>query len=87
VRVILTNPRWEKRLLRFLELSGVERVGTYKDEAWARRMDDWIVWEAREEVMTLGAADLPFSVSFSFFPLCTTCKGDSCPEDMRTAQR
>jgi hypothetical protein len=77
-------------LLRFLELSGVERVvadGTYKDEAWARRMDDWIVWEPREEVMRSGAADLPFSVSFSFFPLCTTCKGDSYPEDMRTAQR
>jgi hypothetical protein len=54
VRVILTNPRWERRLLRFLELSGVERVvadGTYEDEAWARRMDDWIVWEGREEVV------------------------------------
>jgi hypothetical protein len=41
--------RWEKRLLRFLELSGVGRVvtdGSDEDEAWARRMDSWIVWEA-----------------------------------------
>jgi hypothetical protein len=54
VRVLLANPRWEKRLLRFLELSGVGRAiadGTDKDEAWAQRMDDWIVWEVREETV------------------------------------
>jgi hypothetical protein len=54
VRVLLANPRWERRLLRFLELSGVGRVvadGTDEDEAWARRMDDWIAWEGREEVV------------------------------------
>jgi hypothetical protein len=54
VRVLLANPRWEERLLRFLELSGVGRVvasGTDEDEAWARRMDDWIVWEVREEAV------------------------------------
>jgi len=26
IRVLLNNPRWERRLLRFLELSGVGRV-------------------------------------------------------------
>jgi hypothetical protein len=44
----LANPRWEKRLLRFLELSGAGRMvanGEDEEEAWARRMDEWIVWE------------------------------------------
>jgi hypothetical protein len=52
--VLLANPRWKKRLLRFLELSGVGRVdadGTDEDEAWARKMDNWIVWEVREEAV------------------------------------
>jgi hypothetical protein len=26
--------------------------GTDEDEAWARRMDNWIVWEAEEERAT-----------------------------------
>jgi hypothetical protein len=49
VHVLLANPRWEKWLLRFLELSGVGRIvadGTDDEEAWARKMDDW---EAGEE--------------------------------------
>jgi hypothetical protein len=48
LRVLLANPRWEKRLLRFPELSGAGRVvanGEDEEEAWARRMDEWIVWE------------------------------------------
>jgi hypothetical protein len=48
LRVLLANPRWEKRLLRFLELSGAGRIvanGEDEEEAWARRMDEWIVWE------------------------------------------
>jgi hypothetical protein len=48
IRVLLSNPRWESRLLRFLELSGVGRRvegGEDEDEAYAARMDDWIVWE------------------------------------------
>jgi hypothetical protein len=49
VHVLLANSRWEKWLLRFLELSGVGRIvadGTDDEEAWARKMDDW---EAGEE--------------------------------------
>jgi len=45
IRVLLSNPRWEKRLLRFLELSGIERVvadGTDEGDARARRMDGWM---------------------------------------------
>jgi hypothetical protein len=40
VRVLLGNPRWEKRLLRFLELPGVGRVvanGTDEGEAGPER--------------------------------------------------
>ena len=52
IRTLLSNPRWEKRLLRFLELSGVRRMvegGEDEDEAHAARMDRWVVWEAEEE--------------------------------------
>jgi len=53
IRVSLNNPRWERRLLRFLELPGVGRVvedGTDVEEARAARLDGWIVWEAEERV-------------------------------------
>jgi len=43
-RVLLSNPRWETQLLRFLELSGVGRVmenGVDVEEAQASRMDKW----------------------------------------------
>jgi hypothetical protein len=48
LRVLLANPRCEKRLLRFLELSGAGRIvasGEDEEEAWAQRMNEWIVWE------------------------------------------
>jgi hypothetical protein len=48
VRVLLSNPRWERRLLRSLELSGVGRVmddGVDEEEARAGKMDRWIPWE------------------------------------------
>jgi len=50
-RVLLANPRWERRLVRFLELSGVGRTvadGTDEDGAHAARMDEWITWETEE---------------------------------------
>jgi len=52
VRVLLNNPRWERRLIRFLELSGVGRVVEKVDveQVWAERMDRWIAWEAEERV-------------------------------------
>jgi hypothetical protein len=52
VRVLLSSPRWESRLLRFLELFGVGRFvegGVDEYLAHAARMDDWVVWEAEEE--------------------------------------
>jgi len=51
VRVLLANPRWGRRFLKFLEPSGVGRMmanGTGEDEAWAAAMDEWIVWEAED---------------------------------------
>jgi ribonuclease HI len=52
IRALLSDPRWESRLLRFLELSGVGRYvegGVDEDQAHPERMDEWIVWEAEEE--------------------------------------
>jgi len=46
VRVLLSNPRWERRLLSFLELSGIGRTmadGIDEDGAQAIAMDEWIV--------------------------------------------
>jgi hypothetical protein len=63
----LANPRWERRLVKFLELSGVGRVvadGTDEDGARAARMDEWVVWETVERT-ALGAKDnLIFSLRF-----------------------
>ena len=51
-RVLLNNPPWERRLLRFLELSGVGRLveGEDAEETQAAKMDRWITWEAEERV-------------------------------------
>jgi hypothetical protein len=52
IRVLLANPRWGSRLLRFLELSGVGGFvedGVDEDEAHAARMDDRVIWEAENE--------------------------------------
>jgi hypothetical protein len=51
VRVLLSSPRWERWLLRFLELSGVGRVmddGVDEEVARAARLDGWIIWEAED---------------------------------------
>ena len=59
VRVLLANPRWGKRFLRFPELSGVGRTmadGTNEDQARAEKMDEWIVWEGEEEAARGRAA-------------------------------
>jgi len=51
IRILLNNPRWERRLLRFLELSGVGRLveGEDVEETRAARLDGWIAWEAEEK--------------------------------------
>jgi hypothetical protein len=57
VRVLLANSRWERRLVKFLELSGVGRVmadGTDEDGAYAARMDEWVAWETVEGAAPRG---------------------------------
>jgi len=40
VRVLLANPKWERRFVCFLELSGVGRTMADEDGARATRMDE-----------------------------------------------
>jgi hypothetical protein len=57
VRVLLANTRWERRFVKFLELSGVGRVvtdGTDEDGARAAKMDEWVVWETVERAAPRG---------------------------------
>jgi hypothetical protein len=57
VRVLLANPRWERCLVKFVELSGVGRVmadRTDEDGAYAARMDEWVAWEAVEGAAPRG---------------------------------
>jgi len=57
VRVLLAKPRWERRLLKFLELSGAGRVmddAVDEDAARAERLDGWIVWETEERAEREG---------------------------------
>jgi len=48
--VLLGDPRWEARLLRFIELSGIGRVVGEVDveEEWAVRLDGWVTEERGE---------------------------------------
>jgi len=55
--MLLANPRWERRFVRFLELSGVGRImadGTDEDGARAAKMDEWVVWESGENIAPRG---------------------------------
>jgi len=52
VRVLLANPRWQRRFVRFLELTEVGRTvadGTDEDGARAARVDEWVAWETKTE--------------------------------------
>jgi hypothetical protein len=59
VRVLLADPRWERRFVKFLELCGVGRAmadGTDEDGAHAARMDEWVAWEMVEGAAPRGEA-------------------------------
>jgi hypothetical protein len=63
VRVLLVNPRWEWRLVKFLELSGVGRWmadGTDEDGAYAARMDEWVARETVEGTAPRGEGQFGF---------------------------
>jgi hypothetical protein len=73
VWVLLANPRWERRFVKFLELSGVGEVmadGTDEDGARAAKMDEWVVWEAEEGIAPPAKAKLFFPFSSYFIYLC-----------------
>jgi hypothetical protein len=51
--MLLASPRWEKRLLHFLELSGVGRImenGEDDEEVRAAGRDGWIIWEDKADM-------------------------------------
>jgi hypothetical protein len=54
VRVLLANPRWERRFVKFLELSGVGRVMADGTDEDAAKMDEWVVWDAVERTAPRG---------------------------------
>jgi hypothetical protein len=92
-RRLLADPRWEKRFVHFLELSGVGRTladGVDEESAYAARMDTWIVWETEETRKWRGqppGVTASFSsrfllVCFSFFLFVG---GSPAPDDLRTA--
>ena len=63
VRALLSNPRWERRLLIFLERSGVGRVvagGRDPDAAWANKRDRWVIWEGSRDPGNLVLIFLSF---------------------------
>jgi hypothetical protein len=56
-RVLLANPRCERRFVQFLELSGVGRVmadGTDEDGTHAAKIDEWVAWETMEGTAPRG---------------------------------
>ena len=56
-RVLLANPRWERRFIRFVESFSVGRTmldGTNEDGARAAKVDEWVVWETTERIAPRG---------------------------------
>jgi len=82
--VLLANPRWERRFVRFLELSGTGRTvadGIDEDGARAARMDERMIWETRDVAAPRRAKLFCFLLfSYLFF-----VKGHFCPRDLRAA--
>jgi hypothetical protein len=98
--VLLANPRWERRLAMFLELSGVGKVmadGTDDDGAYAARMDEWVALEAVGGTAQRGEGKSLYSISrgddcgcgvrlFCFtFSCYFLLLGGLAPRDLRTA--
>jgi hypothetical protein len=83
VRVLLANPRRERRLAKFLELSGVGRRmadGTDEDGAYAARMDELDGTASRGE----GRCALSL-VRFDFSLFSLFCEGARTPRSAHSA--
>jgi hypothetical protein len=64
VRMLLASSRWERRLLHFLELSGIGRVmesGEDEEENRAARIDRWIAWVHRDRAGLAFFRDMAFT--------------------------
>jgi hypothetical protein len=77
VRRLLADPRWERRFVHFLELSGVGRTlsdGVDEESAYASRMDTWIAWETEEATEVSGEFGPPGRrlVFLAVFYLCAS---------------
>jgi hypothetical protein len=56
-RVLPANPKWERRFVKFLELSWVGRTmadGMDEDGAHATRIDEWAILETRGRSASTG---------------------------------
>jgi hypothetical protein len=85
VRLLLANPSWERRSIKFLEIPGVGRVmadGTDEDGARASRIDEWVVWETRRG-KPLGTNLQTFFCSFLYL----FCQGTHTQGLAHSAQR
>jgi hypothetical protein len=81
VWVLLANPRWERRFVKFLELLKAVRVmadETNEDGARAARMDEWVIWGAEERVTPEG--------QIAYLPFLSLSRG-LVPRDLRIAHR
>jgi hypothetical protein len=93
VRRLLADPRWEKRFVRFLELSGVGRTvedGTDEESAYAERMIRGLRGKRRKRrrigYPPRGTAKLFLPFSTCSFPFVVGFVGGApAPEDLRTA--
>jgi hypothetical protein len=83
VRVHLSNPQWENRHLRFLELPGgrVMEDGVDEEEAWAGGR---IPWGNGGMGHAKGTRLITFSLLFSFGPR-EVCSGGLIPRVLCTA--
>jgi hypothetical protein len=84
VRRLLADPRWEKRFVRFLELSGVGRTladGTDEESAYAARMDTWrrrMRWKWNGQPPGVTASVSSRFYLYAFLSL-SVCRGFSGP--------
>jgi hypothetical protein len=87
VKALLANPRWEKRLLKFLELTGVGKIvdGVNEEETRATRMDEWIAWEMGEGGGPSALIDYPFSF-LSVFSSISFLSRELIPRVVRPAR-
>jgi hypothetical protein len=94
-RRLIADPRWEKRFICYLELSGVGRTladGTDEESAYAARLDTWIPWQTEETTeversipgVTASCSSRFLRVCFSFLLFGVLVGGSLAPDVPRT---